>query len=203
MRDTSAYVVDGSRVASVTEILSAADIYSYAGVAQDVLERKAILGQRVDAYCSYLDTGLKLNKKPDEEAAPYVAAYVQFCNDTHFWVRWTDKVVISKAYRYAGTLDCAGYLKKSNKPDDLFVIDRKCVVSITPVTALQTAGYAIALAEQENTKVKRRAALQLKPDGTYKLKQFHRDNDRADFLACNRVAHWKIKHKLTRLGDTS
>jgi len=201
MRDVSAYMVDGSRVHSVTEILGAANIESYVGVAQDVLEAKAILGQRVDAYCSYLDTGLKLNKPPDAEALPYVEAYLLFCRENRFRLRWTDKVVISKAYRYAGTLDCAGYLRASDKPDDLFVIDRKCVVTVTAATALQTAGYAIALAEQENTKVKRRAALQLKPDGTYKLKQFHRDNDRADFLACNRVAHWKVNNKLTTPGE--
>lgn len=201
MRDTSAYRVAGSRVFSVTEILSVAGMNSFAGIAPDVLERARVRGVRVHEYTEFIDTGLELNQQPDAELLPYVKAYCQFKEDTGFQITYTEHVVVSKRYRYAGTLDRAGHLRFSKKPDELCLVDIKCVATVSPATALQTAAYALALEEQEGVAVTRRASLQLKSDGKYRLKIYDDDNDTADWLACCRIANFKLRAGLAQLEE--
>ena len=70
-------------------------------------------------------------------------------------------------------------------------------VPIPRWVGLQLAGYELALrptlAAAEAARVKR-AAVRLRPDGTYSLFHFGERRDHADFLACARLAHWKLEH---------
>ena len=201
MRDTSAYEIAGIRVASVTEILTDVRATSFAGIAPDVLEHAARRGSAVHQWTEYIDTGLEFNKHPDEELIPYLDAYAKFRQEAGVEYLYSEHVVVSKKYRYAGTLDRAGYLRFGKYPDDLHLIDIKCVAQVSDATALQTAGYALALEEQEDVHVLRRAALQLKPDGKYRLHYYDNFADYPNWLACVRVTNWRLEHGLFKLEN--
>ena len=136
--------------------------------------------------------------QPDEELIPYLDAYWSFVSESGIVYAYSEHVVVSNKYRYAGTLDRAGYLRFGKYPQDLHLIDIKCVAQVSDATALQTAGYALALAEQEDVRVTRRAALQLKPDGKYRLHDYNNDADYPNWLACVRVTNWRLEHGLLK-----
>lgn len=201
MRDTSAYEIAGIRVASATEILTDTRVTSFAGIAPDVLAHAAGRGSAVHEMTEYIDTGLEFNEQPDEELIPYLDAYRRFIAEAGVEYTHSEYVVVSKRYRYAGTLDRIGYLRFGKHPNDLHLIDIKCVAQVSAATALQTAGYALAFAEQEGKRVIRRAALQLKSDGNYRLHYYADDNDYNDWLACVRVTNWRLEHGLFKLEN--
>ena len=138
-------------------------------------------------------------KQPEADTLPYLAAYQQFKEDAGFEITYSEHVVVSTRYRFAGTLDRAGYLRLGKFPDELHLIDIKCVVTVSPATALQTALYALALEEQTGLAVTKRAALQLKENGKYKLHYFEDADDTANALAAVRMTNWRLAHGLATL----
>jgi hypothetical protein len=103
-------------------------------------------------------------------------------------------IVYSKKLRFAGTPDLLGTrIWDSADPDEL--LDTKCVWSMDPVTAIQTAGYSIAAAESLGIKVKKRAGVQLLRDGTYKTYSYNEQNDEYVFRSLLNIHAWKELHK--------
>ncbi len=196
MRDTSRYQLDGQRVLSVTEALDIAGLVDFSGVPLSLLEEAAERGKRVHAaIATMIDAEVRGDEAwcPDDEVG-YINAFLRFRTDTGFEVIENEYPVLSKRYRYAGTLDLFGIIETS-----LCLLDLKTGV-IPEWTGLQTAGYEMALRETKMGHWKldpndpiQRYGLQLKPDGTYKLKRFETFSDRADFLASVRVAQYKLK----------
>jgi len=184
-RDTSAYVVDGVRLPSVTEILSINGLSDFSKVPADVLETARARGVRVHEWLEWLDKGeLADGEEPDEEIAGYIAAYSRFREASGFDTEWVEHVVINRAHSYVGTLDRAGKMN-----GDRVVIDLKTVSQVSKVTALQTAGYAACFDQPH-----KRYALQLKPTGKYTLHPYTDRNDKHDFLAAVRLTHWRLRN---------
>ena len=73
-----------------------------------------------------------------------------------------------------------------------WLIDIKAVATVSSATTLQTQGYELCLDESY-----KRAALQLSPDGTYKLHTYFDRNDLHDWLSAVRVAHFKLRNGAT------
>lgn len=193
MRNTARYVVDGWRVPSVTEALGLVGLYDFSHVPQDRLEHARVRGQDVHDWLALEDEGFVDGDEPPEEILGYVQAYLLFKAESGFDPVLVERIVVNPTYRYAGTLDRTGYLNGR-----LALLDLKAVAKVGPAASLQTKAYALCLDEHHD-----RYALQLKPDGTYRLHSYPLKGrtesvDRDDWYAALRMAQWK----LTYMGET-
>jgi hypothetical protein len=203
MRDTSAYVIDGVRWPSVSEVLSTNGLTDFDGIPHGVLEHARQRGREVHDWCDMLDKGyLSVDQEPDEEIAGYVAAYIRFKEEAGFEVIASEAVVINYDYRYVGTLDRLGYRRKFKDPNRPTVVDLKCVAMVSDATELQVSGYAHAatidglFATQFGGE-----SLQLRKDGTYRLADCTGPQVSHDWFAFVRATHWKLNHGLAVLEN--
>jgi len=166
-------------------VLSLAGLSDWSMVPTATLEAARLRGLRVHEWLEWADRGqLAPGENPGEDIEGYIHAYACFREEKEFTPELIEAVVVNRAYSYVGTLDRTGKMD-----GNLVLIDIKAVNQVTKVTALQTAGYAACL-EQPHT----RFALQLKPNGKYVLHPYEDRNDKHDFLAAVRLAHWRIRN---------
>jgi hypothetical protein len=186
------YLLDGRRIPSVTDVLSfVIDDLSY--LDQRMLLKAAERGTEVHTLTEEYDLGtIDWNTIPDNRKG-YVDAYVQFCMDTGWEANQVEVVVCNERFRFAGTVDRTGWLRK--KHDDEIVMDIKSG-QLQPTVALQLAGYEAALDRKL-----RRYALRLCEDGSYELKEYTDATDRGVFLSAVAVAHWKLRHGKSRFRE--
>jgi len=183
------YTVDGQRVPSVTQVLRS--LFDFSHVPPAVLAAKGELGTAVHLACE-LDDDADLDESTVGEAVrPYLDGYRLFKQHKLTRVIATEQVV-SHRIGYAGKFDLL-----TEFDDARWLIDWKTPLVISPAVALQTAAYVAALpaelAPPAGMKQKR-AALQLKNDGTYKLHEFSDPNDFAIFASFLNVNAWKEKN---------
>lgn len=206
-RRTDLYVVNGVRVPSVTEVMHMVGIGDdLSMIDPDVLNHAADRGRRVHAISDAIDNDMVWGDDPmDEELAPYIQAYMAFKSETGFQVIKSEHVVVSAAYRFAGTLDRVGTFDKlRDVPTSMpFVVDLKAVVAVSMATRIQTAGYAFAYSEQEKTKNLGRASLQLMPSAKFRLKFYNNGRtDIGNFLSCVKVAHLQLAMNFATLDES-
>lgn len=177
------YTVDGARVPSVTQVLAAC--YDFSHVPPGVLAAKGELGTAVHAACE-LDDADDLDEESVHEAVrPYLDAYRLFKTHKCTHVIATEKIVHHPVHQYAGKLDLLTEFDGAR-----WLVDWKTPLVISPAVALQTAAYAAALPDAYSGPWKR-AALQLKNDGTYRLHEFGDPNDFAVFVSFLNCHRWK------------
>lgn len=184
------YTAHGRRVPSVTQVMDGT-VTSFAGIPPAVLEYKSALGQAVHRACD-LDDRKDLDELSiDQVIVPYLSAWRKFIAETGFVYYYSEQAVHSIKYGYAGTLDRFGEIKSVAT-----LIDLKTVTVLSPATGIQLAGYEQAARETFDHKSKKinRYAVQLKPDGTYRMEQYKDPNDFAVFLACLQIHSFKVKH---------
>ncbi len=204
MRDTSLYRIDGVRVPSVTEILGICGLTDMSGIPRDVLEVARLRGEEVHLWCEMLDKGdVSPEDDPDSSIEGYVAAYLLFKREAGVEVVDSEFPILNVRYRYAGTVDLAAYRRKLREPARIFTIDRKCVALVSEATCLQVTGYGSAMdwGVRSLKWTHGRESLQLRADGTYRLKQYDRHDDYYDWAACVRLAHWKLNNNLATLEE--
>lgn len=185
----------GRRVASVTEILAIADVATDFGrVPPDVLERARQRGADVAAWIEADHLGETLTPAP--EISGYIAAYEKFRAEVPFHVQACEEPLLHARYGYAGTLDLRGV--EDGSP---WILDVKCTYAIPQEAPIQLAGYGIEV-DARLGKPHRRGVLHLKPDGRWARVEYpdRRHYDHL-FLACLRVAAWKLRHGLAVLED--
>ena len=157
-------------------------------------------GTAVHRACELLDgggdgSGLDIESL-DPAWKPYVTAYQRFLTDTGFRVTDIEVPVRSVRHGYKGTPDRLGLL--ADKP---ILLDLKSGVP-WPTVALQTAAYAEAWKEQEGERIlRRRAALYLRADATYRLTFCEDRDDFKRFTACLVLYHWLAKEG--KIGNDS
>lgn len=179
------YKLDGRIIPSVTTILSPLVDFSKIPVA--TLERKRMLGTALHKcielhYLDDLDTSTI-----HEDVAPYFNAFLKFLSESGFKVEKSEMRVFSKTYGYAGTLDLIGTLNKER-----VLIDTKSVAMLGQSVGPQLAGYKQAYEElNPKLKIAKRFALQLKPDGTYRLPEYNDRRDFEVFKSCLSIYNWK------------
>ena len=184
------YRIDGYLVPSVTGILK--PIVS-AGGSDDARDFKRQIGKA-------LDTAITLHERQDLDldsldlaVLPFFEAWLKFKEETGFRVLLNQPIVYSKKLRFAGTPDLVGTrMFDSDVPEEL--IDTKCTWALDPATAIQTAGYAEAIRESHGIAVKKRGAVQLLRDGTYRYQSYTEQNDINVFRALLSVHAWKAIH---------
>jgi hypothetical protein len=183
------YTLDGSRLPSVTEILTSEGFINNGFYTKYGRER----GQAVHLACHLDDMNDLDDSSIDPVIEPYLFGYRQFKKDTHFKVIRSEFKMYHSIYNFAGTPDKDGILH--DKPS---LLDIK-TGSVEPWTGLQLAAYDILLQEyfqKENvpsheSRNRKRVALQLNDDGTYKLYPFDDRSDMSVFLSAVCCYHWK------------
>ncbi len=189
---THTYRLDGAVVPSVTAIIE--PVRRELGGSESVLEYKRQIGKA-------LDTAIELYERQDLDVdsldpavLPFLNGWLKFKQDSGFRVLLNQPVVYSRKFRFAGRPDLIGTRDASSMtPDEL--IDTKCVWTIDPATAIQTAGYCVAALESLGIRIKKRAGIQLLRDGSYKVHPYTNPNDETVFQSCRNVHAWLTAHR--------
>lgn len=190
---THTYTLDGEVVPSVTGILKATGIIDFTGIPAGVLESARTRGTTVHAAVHYFNEGdLDVDGfyRDFPEYAPYLRAWVSFCEQRRFRAVLNEHRVASRKHRVAGTLDCLGWLDDRAVLLD-FATGRPQDVS----KDLQTAAYhalATEWAEEGDEALQsflfsargvvHRYAVSLRRDGTFSLEQYASPRDYREFL---------------------
>lgn len=186
-QETHVYTDDnGNVVPGVTSII--ADLSNFDGIDPGVLERKAQLGRHVHAATELYDQGVLDWSTVHPKALPYVQAWCLFVYESGVEIIESEQIVYHRSYRFAGMLD-----RKVGWRDELNIIDIKCVAVVGPQTGIQLAGYSLAAYPDDSGTIKRRA-IQLLPNGRYKVHKFDDRQDRSVFLSCLNIYNWRLKN---------
>lgn len=178
------YAFDGVRVPGVTTILK--PLSNFEGIPMDVLEAKANLGRRVHFACQ-LDDEKDLDESSVEfDVAPYLVAWRKFLAESGAIVVHNEQQVYERTLRYAGTLDNVLELQGLR-----WLVDKKTSIYTPRAAGPQTAAYLRALGDPSVT---RRAAVRLRPDGTYRFDPLSGSDDWATFLSCLTLHRFKEKN---------
>lgn len=191
------YVWRGRELPSVSQLI--APLVDLSGIPPEALEAKRTLGSYVHKACEYDDAGRLDWSQLDYRLKGYVAAWRAYRSQVGF-----DPVVIEQPLAhptlgYAGTPDRAGMLdpRASTIPGGFsrrrWLLDLKSCVSIYPWTGVQLAGYR-RLLEAHGVLVDALGALQLFPDGRFKLHPLMEPDDDRAFMACLSLFNWRRKH---------
>jgi len=188
-KSTHTYMLNGYRVPGVTTVLK--PIIDYSGIDPDTLQDKAELGTHVHLATEFVDKGGLDYDNLDERLKGYVKAWMQFRFDTGIQIELTEHVVYHSRYKYAGTLDRVAILN-----GDRCVIDIKCTVALTPSVGVQLAAYMEAenSIRKSKNKVVKRFAVQLKPNGTYRLCPYTDTTDFKMFTSLLTLYNWRLKN---------
>lgn len=187
------YHLDGVRVPSVTQIIGS--LYDFSHVDPDLLERAADFGKSVHTACELDDNDDLDYPKLDPALRPYVDAWRAFKQTTQFKVSLNERIVHSKKFRYAGKLDRFVILCKGPTCKQA-IIDIKTCTDLHDAIGLQLAGYEIA-AREEGLITGRscaRYAVQLRGDGTYRMREYKDASDANYFLSFLNCHRWRLDH---------
>lgn len=183
------YTVGDRRVPGVTELLSS--LYDWSGIPNAVLEFARERGSAIHKACELHDLGTLDEDSVDDVVAPYLKAWIKFVDETGFEA----SVIETSLYHtigYAGTPDRGGVFNRfAGRPRA--VVDIKGVSKISPVTGVQLAAYK-RLLTANGFEPEQRYAVQLLPNGNYRLHHFTAPEDDACFMAQLATYNWKDKH---------
>lgn len=171
----------GDVVPGVTQVLK--PLCNFDRVPREVLEAKAELGRQVHYACQLFDEDDLDETSIGPEVQPYLNAWHKFRHDTGCQVLAIEKRVFEPMFLYAGTLDRVLAFKGAK-----WLVDLKTCFTTPMAAGPQTAAYLRALGD---TSVTHRAALRLRPDGTYRLDQLSGADDWSVFVSC--LTLWRFK----------
>lgn len=183
------YRLDGAMVPSVTQVIAPIRD-DFAGVPPDVLERKRQLGTAVHLACELDDEGELDEATLDETLVPYLGAWRKFRSETGFVVVLNEQQLGDPVLRFAGTVDRFGTIDGTQ-----WLIDLKTSASLSAAFGVQLAGYQRLLGFTKDDAPVRRAAVQLRDDGSYRLQEYKNPNDWPAFMACLQIFNWKESTK--------
>lgn len=184
-QDSHTYRLDGRPVPHVTGVLKANGFVDDSYFTEYAAER----GRKVHLAIQYYDDGCLKEDSLDPVLRPYLDAWIRFKAESHFVCEKSEIQVASKVHLCAGTVDKLGRLFVGTPQETPAIIDIK-TGEVHPWVALQLMGYLILLGEP----LRKRYAVQLTDEGTYRLHHFKERTDRAVFLAALTVQTWKEYH---------
>lgn len=187
------YWMGDRRVPSVTQILGImTDLEDIKRMRPGVIEHAADRGDAAHYGCELFDKGILDWDTVDEEIRPYIEAWADFRAKTGFEPDRIEAKVFHPGLIYAGTLDRTGTYEGEHA-----LVDIKCVAAMYPTTGPQTAAYAEAIhaAEPATPKLTARYAVQLQPDGKWKLHPYRERSDFSVFVAARTLMGWADKNQ--------
>lgn len=183
------YFLDGEEVPSVSRII--APLQDFSSVPADALAMKAALGTAIHRAAELDDIGDLDEESLDDAVVPYLAAWRAFRADTGAEFLAIESRLYHPILRYAGTLDRLATLHR--RGGSLWLLDIKSSSAIDPWVGVQLAAYRL-LVEAAGRRVDSVGAVQLCPDGTYRLHTFGHPDDTRCFHGLLAVYHWRRKH---------
>jgi len=145
-------------------------------------------------YACHLDNLRKLNEKTlDDKIKPYLDSWRWLKSKFSLTIIESEISLYSERYDFAGTIDNVA----SSFRTDIAIYDIKTSASLSPVTALQTAGYAILLAEEMGRRPEQipRFGVRLKP-GEPEIQPYTDKTDIYVFLGILSGFNWKKRKGL-------
>jgi len=182
---THSYRVGGHPFVSVTSEMGECGLTTETFFDEQGRER----GRIVHAMCAALDRNNPFRWDLHAGYHGYVAAWENAKHELMLNIQLIEHRVSDSTHGYAGTMDRLAYWKSR-----LTIIELK-TGDIQPVTALQLVAYGNAYSRGQ---VFERIAVQLMPDGRFRVKHYPLDsyiNDTHDFWATLRVAAWIRKNR--------
>lgn len=177
---------------SVSEVIR--PVCNFDGIPVEVLERKSEIGRAVHSLTEWHDRREAIDKKTiHPEVLPYFEAWRKFTKEMK--PKWSE-IEVRKHHPvmgYAGTKDRRGVITALGP--ETWIVDVKTVATVSKATGLQTAAYA-GLDSGNLVPLTRRAAVQLKKDGTYRFEEFSDPADWPTFVSLLTLWKWKFKHGL-------
>lgn len=196
------YFRDGIEIPGVTRCLDHAGVADYSMIRKDILERSSEIGKLTHVACHYHDDGgLDWDSVP-EFIKPRVHAWVKFV-DTECFKPFPDRIEyqtlgIVNGMPYGMRIDRAGLMR--GRPA---IVEIKCTAEIMSQHGIQLAGYSMGLPMPGELDSEKTAAIvrflrweryvvQLRADGTFRLKRFNDRNDANIFTAALAITTWKL-----------
>lgn len=186
------YRLDGRRVPGVTETIGA--IAPHREVGDWYIER----GAAVHAAVALALQGQLDPASVDPRIQGRVDAVMKFLGDTGLACVAQERPMVSKRYRFAGTMDYLG----ETSTGDRILCDWKG--SLAPQVEIQMGAYNLLLAESQWKKCDRAVAVETHDDGTYKARWFpkpHLGLASQTFLAFLTAANWCAANKIKTYAD--
>lgn len=181
------------RLPSVSEIIK--PIVDLSMVPEARLEFARDRGTAVHKATELLDRGtLDLDSVDEVHVLPYLTAYELFQRHYQFQVERNEAPVYDAQRGYAGTPDRVGTLLQPQNGRTRrvrAVVDLKTVAEMSPVIGVQLSGYQLLL-ESEGIKTEARIGVQLRSDGTYRVRSF--GSEVPTFLSLLTLWNWGQKH---------
>lgn len=194
------YTYEGSTVPSVTTVIRM--ISGYAGASEKVLAPYAKRGTEVHSLTEAYDLDSDFDPDTvDPDRAGYLMAWVNFRNDFDFVPTHIEERLFHPRLHYAGTADRFGPLRGR-----MSVIDIKTSAKLGPAVGVQLAAYQHAFNDADTgvfgqkfttEEIHGRYAVQLKPDGTYLVKEYDNPLDWDAFRGCLALHAWQQDHRFT------
>jgi hypothetical protein len=176
------YTIGGIEVLAVTEVLRDPGLVDLLWATDEA----RALGQQVHAAIELTNERPRGLFLPDA-VRPYVSAYRRFLIEGAFRVDAAEEMLGDRDLGVAGRLDLRGVFAGGGEAID--VIDIK-TGSVPPWVGYQTAGYVRLLPVPVRRRC-RRWCLNLRGDGTYRLKALLERTDESVFLAAVTIARAK------------
>jgi hypothetical protein len=179
------YTLGNRRLPSVTQVLQ--PLADFSMVPKAVLDAKRDLGQRVHLACQLDDEDDLDEASVEVDVRPYLSAWRRFLVESGAEVLNNEQRVCDPNVGYAGTLDNVLLMQGAK-----WVVDKKTCIAVPLAVGPQTAAYMQAL---HDPSVTRRAAVRLRPDGSYRFDQLTAPDDWSAFLACLCLQRFKEKNQ--------
>lgn len=191
------YFMNGRAALGVSQILELSGISNFSNVNWDLLDRAQKFGTAAHQATVLSDRGILDKSSLDEPLVPYLTAWKSFVAKELSEILYMELPVYSLCFAFAGTLDRIAFDSKRR----VTLVDIKTSKAFHASVKLQTAGYQIAYEEKAardglKVKIERRVGVILREDGTYYAEDFNDRSDRDDFIACARVAAFKLRNGL-------
>ena len=176
--ETHNYTVDGRPLVSVTQCLCYSGVVDTTWYNDWGRER----GSAVHKAIEYHNDGDLDYDSLDPNIVGYFDAYLKFKEQKRWFPSESELHVYDSVRGFAGTLDALGIMKNL-----VTIVDFK-TGPLTRAVGLQLSGYAIALKATWGTVARQLVGIQLKIDGTYKIKSY--PFEPKVFLATLEVSRW-------------
>lgn len=184
------YFFDGVRVPNVTSVLDALTDFSRVppGVLEHARQEGTAIHKTIELYCGQ---DLAEDHLP-QWLQPRLAAFKKFELETGFICKGSERRVFHATHRYAGTEDLEGAMPKLHADESIIDIKRSFFAGAT--IGLQLAAYLEARnaerRKEKLPKIKRRYALQLRDDGTFRMREFDNPADFTVFVGLLNTYRW-------------
>ena len=186
-QESHVYRLNGKIIPSVTGILSDAGLFDYRGVPPEVMEAARLFGQAVHRATELYDMESLDMATVNEPLIPYLEAWKKFRADFKvvIYPSWIEKPICSYKYQFGTIPD-----RICSIGNKVTLIEVKSTATIQKAVAIQMGGQEIVV-EENYGKVRQRIAVQLKPDGTYRIEEFKNPTDKTVFISALNVWRWR------------